>query len=289
MAIRIRQASYAVGAEISGVDLRERLDERTFAVIRQAFFDRLVLVFRGQSLSAEQQVQFLSNFGEVDRNLHAGSRFVHPERREIMWIRNPNSATGNPEDPYQGEHWHSDRSFTCYPTAISMLHAVQLPEVGGDTVFANGYRAYETLSPAMQQLVSGLDAVHVAGDSPQRKASGKVTPPVAQPVVRIHPVTGRKAIYLAEFPKVVKFAGMTLEESRPLLDFLCHHATRDQNCYRHRWEPNDLIVWDNRCLIHAALGDYDRTQIRDLARSTVPGEASGYVYEGPVEFEGPHF
>ena len=175
-------------------------------------------------------------------------------------------------------------SFTTRPALGSLLRSFAVPEVGGDTLFANMYLAYETLSDGMKKLIADLHAIHLSGTRKvANTATGilraeeqrRINPPVAQPVVRVHPETGRKALYLGE--KVKRFEGMTEEESRPLIDYLNRHATRPEFVYRHQWRAHDILAWDNRCTMHQALGDFDETQLRHLERTTVLGTPSGHV------------
>jgi taurine dioxygenase len=159
-----------------------------------------------------------------------------------------------------------------------------IPEVGGDTLFANMTMAYESLSEGMKKLIADLHGIHMSGTRKiANQATGaeraeeqkRINPPVAQPVVRVHPETGRKALYVGE--KVSRFDGMSEEESRPLIDYLNRHATRPEFVYRHQWRRHDIVVWDNRCTMHQALGDFDETQRRHMERTTVLGTPSGYV------------
>src|SRR5262249_6064212 len=154
--------------------------------------------------------------------------------------------------------WHSDRTGSTRPSMASLLHAIRIPDVGGDTLFANMYLAYDTLSAGMKKLIAPLYCIF-----PGRPAEpGRLArPAVAHPLVRRHPETGRPSLFIGEL--VEQFEGMTREESRPLLRFLCDHTARPQFCYRHRWQGDDLIVWDNRCTNHLAVGDYDKTLIRN--------------------------
>ena len=175
-------------------------------------------------------------------------------------------------------------SFTLVPSLGSLLRGVIVPPVGGDTMFANMYAAYEALSDGMKKLIDELHGVH----SPERKNAAQVSPeweaenrrlnpPVGQPVVRVHPETGRKALYIGE--KVKRFDGMTEEESRPLIEYLVRHATRPEFVYRHQWRANDIVIWDNRCTMHVALADFDETERRHMERTTVMGTPSGYVVQ----------
>jgi taurine dioxygenase len=200
-------------------------------------------------------------------------------------VTNEPKPDGQPSDTkYTGRQWHSDMSFTTAPSLGSLLRSIAVPEVGGDTLFANMTMAYDALSGGMKKLIADLHGIHLSGTRKIANDNSGVTraeeqkrlnPPVAQPVVRVHPETGRKALYIGE--KVKRFDGMTEAESAPLIDFLVGHATRPEFVYRHQWKKHDLVVWDNRCTMHQALGDFDETQLRHLERTTVLGTPSGYV------------
>ena len=285
MSLQIRPLSYALGAEIIGVDWAKAVDADTFRQIHRAFLEHDgVLLFRGQKITSEQHIAFSRLFGELQSNADGAARFRHPDYSEIGLVYNPR-VKGKPTDQYQGERWHSDHSFTLVPPAMSLLRSIEIPDVGGDTMFANMYLGYESLSDGMKKFIDGLEAVHVGSgnridhSTPERLAETTRRNQVAQPLVRTHPETGRKALYLGEYPKVRQFVGMTAEESKPLIMFLSEHATRPQFCYRHVWRKDDLIMWDNRCLMHMAIGDYDKTQNRDMERVTVKGNPSGYIYD----------
>jgi len=284
MAIQIRRLSHALGAEITGVDLREPLSDAAFKQINESFLEYGILLFRGQELTRDQHIAFSRRFGELDNN-DAQPRDRDPEYHEIALVTNRPKPNGKPSDSrYTGRVWHSDRSYTTVPAAASLLLGLEIPDVGGETMFTNMYMAYDTLSDTMKSLISGLSGVH-GGDTrpiidltPERAAEMKrLNPPVAQPLVRVHPETGRKALYVGD--KVKKIVGMTNEESKPILEYLCRHATRYEFLYRHQWRRNDLLVWDNRCTMHIALGDFDETQRRHMERTTVMGTPSGYVCE----------
>jgi taurine dioxygenase len=259
MGLQIRRLSYALGAEITGVDIGKPADDTIFSEIHAAFLEHCVLLFRGQSLTQEQHLAFTQRFGEI--------RPVVASEKEINSVTAP---------IYSAQIWHTDGSMTLTPTAISLLRGVELPEIGGDTMFANMYLAYETLSDGMKKLVGGLDGVYVG----TKGRSEELPPAHAHPLVKTHPETGRKSLYVGG--KVHKIAAMTAEESEPLIQILCNHAARPQFCYRHRWQKDDLLVWDNRCTNHIAVGDYDRTKMRHMERTNVTGTQSGYVYNGSV-------
>jgi taurine dioxygenase len=211
-----------------------------------------------------------------------------PEHPELVLVTNKPKSGIPKDDRYQGEGWHSDRSFSACPAQASLLRGITLPQIGGDTMFCNGYGAYDTLSEGMKKLVDGLRGVHVQEDnrtldhsSPERLAATLRITRAAHPIVRVHPDTGRKTLFLAF--RVKKLVGLSVDESAPLLQFLLAHATRPQLVYRHVWQKDDLVVWDNRCTMHNAVNDYDMTQVRHMERTTVKGTSSGYIYEGSLE------
>jgi len=252
------------------------LDEKTFAQVHAAFLEYSILLFRGQHLTREQHIAFSRRFGELDRN-DVIRNDAQMRNRDLGFpeisVNNP-GPNPKPSD-YSGGYWHSDRSNTPIPASASLLRGVEIPPVGGDTLFANMYLAYETLSDGMKKLIEGLHGVH----SPV-KAQPNHPPNLAHPIVKVHPETGRKSLYIGD--KVRQFVGMTAKESAPLIDFLCKHAETPQFVYRHQWQKDDLVIWDNRCTSHFALGDYDKTQTRHMERTTVMGAPSGYVFEGPL-------
>ena len=284
MALQLRRLSYPLGVEVCAVDVAAPMSESDFGAIYQAFLDHCILLFRDQRISREQHIAFSRRFGALDRH-DAFPSDRHPEYPELMVVTNDPAPDGTPSvSRYTGRRWHTDMSQTLTPAAGSLLRSWRVPDVGGDTLFANTYLAYETLSPGMQRLASQLNAIHYAGsrklaatsvDRAHAEEQRRISPPVAHPVVRVHPETGRKALYLGE--KVRRFDGMTEEESRPLIDYLNRHATRAEHVYRHQWRAHDIIVWDNRCTLHQALGDFDQTQSRYMERTTVLGTPLGYV------------
>jgi taurine dioxygenase len=263
------------------------MSETFFGEIYQAFLQHGILLFRNQNITREQHIEFSRRFGPLDRH-DALPRDRHPQYPELLMVTNEPKADGSPSDTkYTGRQWHSDMSFTTEPSLGSLLRCHAAPDVGGDTLFANMYLAYETLSDGMKALISGLHGIHLSGtrkiantgSGVQRaEEQRRLNPPVAQPVVRVHPETGRKALYIGE--KVKRFDGMTEEESRPLVEYLVRHATRPEFVYRQQWRKDDLLAWDNRCVMHQALGDFDERELRHLERTTVLGTPSGYVVAG---------
>jgi len=290
MSVEIRPLSYALGAEVCGVNISKPLDDKIIRQIHTAFLDHGILLFRGQPLTRQQHVAFSRQLGEVDDNKSKVDDKAS-DCPEIMVVTNkpaPGAKQSSRIGKPVGEDWHTDVIHSSVPPMASLLRSVELPESGGDTMFSNQYLAFETLSDGMKKLIEGLHGVHsgsgsrIDNSTPERAAeTRRRNPPIAQPLVRIHPETGRKSLYLTQRFKY--FAGMTAEESKPLIDYLCNHSTRPQFVYRHVWRKDDLVMWDNRCTMHIAVGDYDRTQTRHLEKTTLLGTPSGYVYDGALQ------
>ena len=248
-----------LGAEISGVDLGADLDDATIAEIRHALLEHGVIFFRDQEFDAEQHKRLARRFGEI---------FVHPNYAgtqadpEIVMIRREPGDTR-----VVGEDWHTDTTMMPKPPMGAILYAIEAPPHGGDTLFANQYRAYETLSEGMKRLIDGLRAIHsdrlVAG--PQSRASvGRSTKArhddawretvSTHPMAIRHPETGRKALFV-NVSYTVGIEGLAEDESRPLLDFLMEHGNRPEFTCRFRWTQGAVAFWDNRCVKHLAIND----------------------------------
>jgi taurine dioxygenase len=244
--MEIRRLSHAVGAQASGVDISQPLDTATFEATHHGFLEHCVLLFRDQPMTRSQHVAFSRRFGEID----ALGKQRAPEHPEVSLVISKPTADGKPPiGRYTGQEWHTDRSHLPIAAAASLLRCVEIPEVGGDTMFCNLYRAYDTLSDGMKKLLDGLYGVHKTGQAfllPHAEAAQANLPTAAaaHPAVRVHPETGRKVLYVSQ--QVRKFVGMTSEESKPLLQYLVNHAVQPQNVYRHHWRKNDLLMWDNR-------------------------------------------
>ena len=281
MPLSFRPLSHALGAEVQDVDLAQPLSNSEFDQIHQAFLDSGILLFRDQKITREQHIAFSRRFGELD-NHDSLPRDRHPDYPELLLVTNIAKENGKPSDSkYTGQQWHSDMSFTPVPSLGSLLLGITIPPVGGDTMFTNMYRAYDTLSDGMKKMIEGLHGIHTGTrkvddpNSDREKEQRKINPPIAQPVVRVHPETGRKALYIGE--KVSCFVDMTTEESKPLIEYLVRHATRPQFVYRHQWRADDIVLWDNRCTMHMAPADYDRSYIRHMRRTTLEGVPLGFV------------
>ncbi len=283
MSHSFRPLSHALGSEVQGVDLAKSLSNSEFDQIHRKFLESGILLFRDQEITREQHIAFSRRFGELD-NHDSLPRDRHPDYPELLLVTNIPKDNGKPSDSkYTGQQWHSDLSFTPVPSLGSLLRGITIPPVGGDTMFTNMYLAYDALSAGMKKMIDGLHGIHTGSrkvddpNSAREKEQRKINPPIAQPVVRVHPETGRKALYIGE--KVSCFEGMIVEESRPLIDYLVKHATRPQFIYRHQWRANDIVLWDNRCTMHIALGDYEEGEIRHLERTTVKGTPSGHYLQ----------
>jgi taurine dioxygenase len=272
--IAVKPIAGALGAEIEGVDLSEPLDNASFAAVHQALLEHLVIFFRDQHLTAEQHLAFGRRFGTLNVHDFVAGMPRHPE---IIEVRKEPGETEN-----FGGGWHSDVSYLEKPALGSILYAKDVPDHGGDTLFANMYLAYETLSDGMKRLLGGLKAVHSAGRfygpsstyfrdaSMQLLYSPEAEHEMEHPVVRTHPETGRKGLYVNS-GFTTRFAGMTVEESTPLLKFLFDHAARPEFTCRFRWQKNSIAFWDNRSVQHYALNDY-QGQRRVMQRVTVDGD-----------------
>jgi taurine dioxygenase len=279
--ITVKRTAAFLGAEITGVDLAQPLDAQTVATIREAWYEHLVLCFPGQHLTKDQLLAFADNFeGDLDDFSH--ERTVDPDDPRILFLSSK-PAPGKRWDGYkQGAHWHSDRSYTPRPATGTFAYAREVPDIGGDTLFANQYLAYDALSPKLAEIVGLLSAIHSQSNiahSGTRAASDVVNAyrgsgAAIHHAVKTHPVTERQALYVGS--RIRQFAGMSEEESAPLIELLNRHAVRHEFLYRHRWHADDLVMWDNRCLMHYAPLDYDpQTQPRFMWRCSLVGPKTG--------------
>jgi alpha-ketoglutarate-dependent taurine dioxygenase len=271
-AFAVRPLSPALGAEIIGVDLGQEIDDRTFAQIREAWHEHLVILLRDQELSEEDQVRFAEKFGPP-AVIHT-KQFVrnHPAVMLISNIREDGKPIGALPD---GEmHFHTDQCHQERPAMASMLYAIEVPRAGGNTLFANGYKAYETLPDALKLRIAGRKALNAYDyDTAATKRGTRLAegvPSYAHPVVRTHPATGRKALYVNRL-MTVRIEGLPAAESDELLDALFAHQERREFVYEHVWRPGDLLMWDNRCTLHART-DFSADERRLMRRVTILGE-----------------
>jgi taurine dioxygenase len=264
----------ALGAEVHGVDLTQA-DAESWDEIRHAFLDRLVLAFPGQRLGPKAMVAAAAHFGTV--GFYPFAQGLAEEPHVFAIVKEPH------ETKNFGEGWHSDTTYTEIPPMATVLYSVEVPPCGGDTLFANMHLAYETLSDGMKVLLEGLRAINSAA---HRKGGGraagnayqsvklvgqdKMNLEAVHPVVRTHPVTGRKALYVNGL-HTVRFDGWTEAESRPLLEFLYRHQERPEFTCRYRWQAGTFAIWDNRAAQHLAVNDYHGFR-REMHRLSIEGE-----------------
>ena len=262
-----------LGAEIGGVELSQPLGDDAVAAIRHALLTHLVVFFRDQSLSPSGLVDFGRRFGTLGRYPFVDGLRDHPEVIEVTKLEHERTNFGGV--------WHSDTTYLSEPPMGSMLFAVEVPPVGGDTLFANMFMAYERLSDGMKRLLAGLRAVSTStkadvtrtredriASAPGKDAGGVFE--ATHPVVRTHPESGRKALYVNPAHSV-RFDGMTERESAPLLEFLFRHQIEPEFTCRFRWEVGSLAFWDNRCTLHNPINDYHGYR-RRMLRITLAGD-----------------
>ena len=271
-ALALRPLSAALGVEIIGIDLRQEIGDDVFAQIRDAWHQNLVILLRDQKLSEEEQVRFAAKFG-APAQIHT-KQFVrnHPAVMLVSNVREDGKPIGALPD---GEmHFHTDQCHQERPAKASMLYALEVPSMGGNTLFANGYRAYETLPPEIKRRIEGRKAVNAYDyDAAATKRGTRLAPSVpsyAHPVVRTHPATGRKALYVNRL-MTVRIEGLPVQESDELLAILFDHQERREFIYEHVWRPGDLLIWDNRCTLHART-DFSPNERRLMRRVTILGE-----------------
>ena len=274
--MEIRRLTGHTGAEVMGIDLTQPISAATQHALNRAFGEHSVLVIRDQRLTPPQVLTAVELFGPVFQQHN--TRFALPECPQIHYISNQDHfPDGTRYIP--GEGWHTDHSNDARPPKATVLHAVTLPEQGGDTQFANMAAAYAALPSAMQDRLANLIAIHVyqSSHSARRLMSlsdvnkERVPNAVLHPVVRTHPDNHRKSIYINPI-RIEGIVGLDHREALKLLDDLLEHATQQAFQYRHEWRPGDLVMWDNRCLLHKANGDYDMDQTRYLYRVMLQGD-----------------
>jgi taurine dioxygenase len=270
--LAVHPVAGALGAEISGVDLAT-LDDAVMAAIRQVWLEHLVIFFRDQDLTPAQFLTFARRLGEPIEYPFVKGLDDYPEIIPVLKLAH--------ESVNFGGIWHSDTAYLEQPPMASMLIAREVPPAGGDTEFANMYLAYETLSDGMKRLLEGLLAVNSSAsadvsrtredrikDSARQDARKEYV--AAHPVVRVHPETGRRALYV-NVAHTTAFEGMTREESAPLLQYLFRHQVRPEFTCRFRWQPGSIALWDNRCAQHNAINDYPGHR-RLMHRITLAGD-----------------
>lgn len=277
----IRPLDGGLGAELVGLDLSRPFNPQDFARVHGAHLEHKLLIFRDQRITPAQQVAFSRRFGELQ--IHVLKQFQLGGQPEVFVISNI-VENGQPVGLGDaGKFWHSDLSYKEVPSLGSMLYAQELPEEGGDTLFADQQRAYETLPEALRRAIEGKRAVHSYTARYDDEVFEGIRRPqltaeqlaevrtVEHPVVRTHPETGRKGLFVNE-NFTTRIVGVPEEESRQILAELFAHSARSEFVYRHQWQPNDLLFWDNRSLIHLATGCPNHLR-RRMHRTTIQGDA----------------
>ena len=282
--IEVKPIAGALGAEISGVDLRD-VDDATFDDIHDAWLEHQVVFFRDQDITPEQQIAFSKRFGEIHHHPFIKGMEEYPDILEIIKEESDTRAFGST--------WHTDQMFNPKPAKATILYAKETPDAGGDTMFVNMYQAYDTLSEPMKAMISGVKTWNVGsrkklsetdkmGSSTEgrykgnEKMAAKVRDPgdliteAAHPLVRTHPETAKKALYLGNHS--IGLHGFNDKEARPIIDSLMQHCVQPELTCRFRWEVGSMAIWDNRCTMHRALNDYPGKR-RRMHRITIAGDA----------------
>ena len=287
MPIATRPLNPTFGAEVLGLDLRERFSPELRREVEDLYHRHAVLIFRGNDLTPDQQIAFSRDFGDL--NIHVHQRIV-PGKAEVIVLSNLLDEQGNPVGSFNcALSWHTDGTHLTTPVTTSMLYCVVAPDEGGETEFAGTAQAYDDLPEELKAFIEDKCAVHSYAllaersfpDRPLSPEKRREVPDVLQPLVRVHPVTGRKALYLGEHV-IAGVDGMPRDEGIALVDRLRAHATSPKYVYRHTWQPGDMLMWDNRCTLHRATYLDHATQKRRLHRTTVNGtEATGIPLPAP--------
>lgn len=265
-----------MAAEVVGLDLREPLDPATRHAMYDNFVRYQVLAFRDQSLTKPEQIAFTEQFGTLERHVASNRGGDIP----LLHVVSNLNAEGKPSGKVKSTTWHSDKSFRPEPSMATILHAVVMPPDGGDTCFANMYAAYDALDDAEKAALNGLRVIH-SWELSQQKSGLRATeeeirdaPPMSHRLVRVHPDSGRKCLFMGLHASHID--GWPMQDGRALLAKLEAHATQDRFVYRHKWHAGDVLMWDNRCLLHRADPNFDaalypRVLHRTCLRGTPPG------------------
>jgi taurine dioxygenase len=277
MSIEVIPTGAVIGAEIRGVDLAHPLDDAIFAAVENAYNAHGVVFFRGQKLTPPQQVAFTRRFGEIEFNIFS-ERWSVPGNPEIVVISNITEKNRPVGVRRAGENWHSDMCYTARPPRGSTLYAIEVPELHGlalgDTEFASAQAAWEALPDPLRHRIEGRRAVFdFAGRKravPPTREEIDRNPPVMHPIVRTHPYTGKKCLYIMR-DDCTSIEGLEQDEAEALIAALSDHIVKPAFVYRHQWRPGDLLMWDNCTVQHRAIQDYDLPQRRLMHRTTVGG------------------
>ena len=264
----LRQLGPGFAAEILGLDLRRPFDEATRQAVCDAFVRYQVLAFRDQRLSQDQQIAFSQQFGTLERHIARNRGADHPFVHTVSNL----GADGRPSGKLNSTRWHTDKSFRPEPSLATILHAIELPPDGGETCFADMYAAYEALSAEEKAELAGIRVVH-SWELSRQKIGERATeeevrdaPPMSHPLIRRHPDSGRPCLFMGEHAS--HFEARPMAEGRARLAVLEAHATQERFVYRHRWRAGDVLMWDNRCLLHRAEQNFDAARYRRVLHRT---------------------
>jgi taurine dioxygenase len=276
--INISPATPKIGAEISGVDVRN-LDDAAFRLIYRAFLDHIVIVVRGQHLTEKDFLDFSARFGELKP--HITKKAHHPQYPDLLLMDNRILDTRKPEEATSapallvklGAVWHTDTSYDYVTAKATGMYSVMVPSRGGDTLFSNSYAAYDALPPTLKRRIDGLSATYVYGGRLKRQQerledSERGRPAAVHPLVQVHPETGRKTLYFND-GQIMTVLGVNSQESDALIAELAQRTGSTDGDYRHKWQAGDVVLWDNRCSIHCATGDYPVNERRVNWRTTI--------------------
>lgn len=276
--IEIRKAAPLIGAEILGVDVRA-LDDGSFAPVYRAFLDHIVIVIRGQQLDEQDFMAFSARFGEL--KAHFTRKALHPRFPNLMVMdnrvedvaRGVETRAATARLARVGAVWHTDTSYDYVAAKATGMYAINVPSTGGDTLFSNSYVAYDRLESKLRERIEGRSAEYVYGGRLKRQQdrvddSERGRAPAVHPLVQVHPETGRKSLYFND-GQIIGVLGMDRAESDALIAQLAAHTASADGDYRHKWQRGDVVIWDNRCSIHCATGDYPLDERRTNWRTTI--------------------
>jgi len=278
MNIEFRPLRESIGVEAVGVDLSKSMSDETFKKIHQTWLDRTILLLRGQTMSVQEHIAFSQRFGKLE--IHTLPQYTLPKHPEIFVVSNVTKDGRHIGAPKSGRHWHSDSQYLKKPSAGSLLHAKEVPSKGGDTLFTNLFAAYEALPTLMRRKINGLKVRHsrinawsvsYPDRAPMTEEERTKVPDVVHPLVRTHPETGRKALWIGG-NVAWKIIGMSEEDGRALIRELQEFATQQRFVYRHEWRVGDAILWDNRSTMHCATSFDEIKYQRVMYRTTVTGD-----------------
>lgn len=276
--MEIIKASPKIGVEIQGVNVKD-MDDATFRAVYQAFLDHIVIVIRGQDLAEQDFIDFSARFGEIKP--HMTVKAHHPRYPELLLMDNrildtrtgEQTQTASPLLVRVGNVWHTDTSYEYVTAKATGMYAVNVPSVGGDTLFTNMVAAYDELPESLRQKLEGRSATHVYGGRLKRQQdrleeANKNRAPAIHPLTPVHPETGRKSLYFND-GQIMNILGLEQSDSDAVIADLARRYSTENGDYRHQWQRGDVVIWDNRCSIHCATGNYPANERRTNWRSTI--------------------